>query len=80
MNHSIAHHHQDSDLFGLLYGFRFRHGESGQEIGSAAALDYLQHPPDEEDFIWLHLNLSHAACERWMKTHLELPEEFFEAL
>ncbi|EPN64338.1 Mg2+ transporter protein, CorA-like, partial [Pseudomonas syringae pv. actinidiae ICMP 19096] len=23
MNHSIAHHHQDSDLFGLLYGFRF---------------------------------------------------------
>ncbi|WP_440092853.1 transporter [Pseudomonas syringae] len=80
MNHSIAHHHQDSDLFGLLYGFRFRHGESGQEIGSAAALDYLQHPPAEEDFIWLHLNLSHAACERWMKTHLELPEEFFEAL
>ncbi|RMS80469.1 Cation transporter [Pseudomonas savastanoi] len=80
MNHSIAHHHQDSDLFGLLYGFRFRHAESGQEIGSAAALDYLQNPPEENDFIWLHLNLSHAACERWMKTHLDLPEEFFEAL
>ncbi|KPY80186.1 Cation transporter, partial [Pseudomonas syringae pv. tagetis] len=80
MNHSIAHHHQDSDLFGLLYGFRFRHGESGQEIGSAAALDYLQNPPEENDFIWLHLNLSHAACERWMKARLDLPEEFFEAL
>ncbi len=80
MNHSIAHHHQDSDLFGLLYGFRFRHGESGQEIGSAAALDYLQNPPEENGFIWLHLNLSHAACERWMKAQLDLPEEFFEAL
>ncbi|MCF5826823.1 CorA family divalent cation transporter, partial [Pseudomonas syringae] len=79
MNHSIVHH-QDSDLFGLLYGFRFRHGESGQEIGATAALDYLQNPPDENDFIWLHLNLSHAACERWMKTTLDLPEEFFEAL
>jgi len=29
MNHSIDHSHQDSDLFGLLYGFRFRPGEKG---------------------------------------------------
>ncbi|MBX8520957.1 transporter [Pseudomonas cichorii] len=79
MNHSIARH-QDSDLFGLLYGFRFCPGERGREIDSAAVMDYLHSPPDNDDFIWLHLNLSHAACERWMKTHLELPEEFFEAL
>ena len=80
MNHSIVQHHQDSDLFGLLYGFRFRPGERGQEIGSAAALNYLHNANDPEEFIWLHLNLAHAGCERWMKTHLELPEEFFEAL
>ncbi|MFJ4145142.1 transporter [Pseudomonas sp. NPDC089734] len=79
MNHSIAHH-QDSDLFGLLYGFRFCPGERGQQLDSVAVLEYLQNPPDNDDFIWLHLNLSHAACERWMKTHLQLPEEFFEAL
>lgn len=30
-----------------------------------------------EEFLWLHLNLAHAACERWMQAHLDLPEEFF---
>jgi zinc transporter len=80
MNHSIDHSHQDSDLFGLLYGFRFRPGEKGEQIDSAAALQALRQPGDPEEFLWLHLNLAHAACERWMQAHLDLPEEFFEAL
>ncbi|NWA01667.1 transporter [Pseudomonas gingeri] len=80
MNHSLDQSHRDSDLFGLLYGFRFRAGERGEEIDSATALQCLQEPEDPEQFLWLHLNLAHAACERWMKTHLSLPEEFFEAL
>ncbi|MPQ70243.1 MULTISPECIES: transporter [unclassified Pseudomonas] len=80
MNHSLDQSHRDPDLFGLLYGFRFRTGERGQEIDSATALQCLQQPEDPDEFIWLHLNLAHAACERWMKTHLSLPDEFFEAL
>ena len=80
MNHSIDHSHQDSDLFGLLYGFRFRPGEKGEQIDSATALKALQQPNDPEEFLWLHLNLAHAACERWMQSHLDLPAEFFEAL
>ena len=80
MNNSIVHDHQDSDLFGLIYGFRFLPGERGREIDSAAALECLHTPGDPEEFIWLHLNLAHAGCQRWMKSHLELPEEFFEAL
>jgi zinc transporter len=80
MNNSIVHNHQDSDLFGLIYGFRFRPGERGREIDSAAALECLHTPGAPEEFIWLHLNLAHAGCQRWMKSHLELPEEFFEAL
>jgi zinc transporter len=80
MNQSIIHTRQDSDLFGLIYGVRFRPGEPGHEIDSAIALDCLRSPQDPEEFIWLHLNLAHAACQRWMKAHLELPDEFFEAL
>lgn len=80
MNHSIDHGHQDPDLFGLLYGFRFRPGEKGEQIDSATALAALQAPQDPEEFLWLHLNLAHAACERWMKANLALPDEFFEAL
>lgn len=80
MNQSIVQTRQDSDLFGLIYGFRFRPGERGQEIDSQAALECLRTPQDPEQFIWLHLNLAHAACQRWMKSNLELPQEFFEAL
>lgn len=31
-------------------------------------------------FLWLHFNLSHRACERWMKQQLGLADDFFEAL
>jgi zinc transporter len=79
MNQRIAPH-QESDLFGLLYGFRFRPGEPGREIDSSAALECLRAPSDPHEFVWLHLNLAHASCERWMKTNFELPDEFLEAL
>lgn len=80
MNHSIDQSHRDSDLFGLLYGYRFRPGERGRELDSAKALQALQSAEHQDEFLWLHLNLAHAACERWMQAHLQLPEEFFEAL
>ncbi|GBL52966.1 putative cation transporter [Pseudomonas citronellolis] len=80
MNQRFTQAPWDSDLFGLLYGFRFHPGQRGQELDSSAALRWLEAPGEGEDFVWLHLNLAHAACERWMKSHLELPETFFETL
>ncbi|WP_207887379.1 transporter [Pseudomonas sp. 30_B] len=80
MNHSIVQSHQDSDLFGLLYGFSFRPDQPGLEIDSPTALQRLREPRAEDEFLWLHLNLAHAACERWMKSHLALPDYFFETL
>ncbi|MHB9797217.1 transporter [Pseudomonas sp. MT3] len=80
MNHSIVQSHQDSDLFGLLYGFSFRPGQPGLEIDSSTALQRLREPRAADEFLWLHLNLAHAACERWMKSYLELPDYFFETL
>ncbi len=71
---------RDADLFGWLYGYRFRPGERGREITSSEALQLLPQAEHADEFLWLHLNLSHAACERWMSTHLELPPEYFEAL
>ncbi|MFC0711491.1 transporter [Azorhizophilus paspali] len=80
MNRDFVHSSQDADLFGLLYGFRFRPGEHGREVDSATALECLRQSRDSDEFLWLHLNLAHAACERWMRTHLDLPESFFETL
>lgn len=35
---------------------------------------------EEPDFIWLHFHLAHAATRRWMESHLDLPDVFFESL
>lgn len=80
MIQSIDQLQRDSDLFGWLYGYSFRPGVRGREIASAEALQLLKQADHEDEFLWLHLNLSHAACERWMRTHLELPQEYFEVL
>jgi zinc transporter len=80
MIQGIDQRQRDADLIGWLYGYSFRPGASGREIDAPEALVLLQQPAHADEFLWLHLNLSHAACERWMKAQLELPEEFFEAL
>lgn len=80
MTSSIIKSHQDSDLFGLLYGYRFRPGGRVCELDSAAVLQTLGSVEHNDEFVWLHLNLAHAGCERWMHAHLPLPDDYFEAL
>jgi zinc transporter len=79
MNHSLAHA-QETNLFGLLYGFRFRPGQRGEELEAGEVLECLRNPRSPDEFVWLHLNLANAGCERWMQTHLQLPGNFFESL
>ncbi|QYY32208.1 MULTISPECIES: transporter [Cupriavidus] len=77
-----------SDPVGLVNGYLFTPGQPAREIGSADALEWLARSRAAEQggvgggegFLWLHFNLSHSACERWMKARLELPDDFFESL
>jgi zinc transporter len=71
-----------SDRNGLICGYRFRGGASGEVVDLEEARDWLGHdaPKDPSDFAWLHFNLSDAAAESWIREHLDVPDEFFEAL
>ncbi|CAM2139532.1 zinc transporter [Pararobbsia alpina] len=69
-----------SDNVGLINGFRFSPGEPGVAIELPEAAEWLESAPHGEDFLWVHLNLARSSCERWMRTHLDLPDEFFDAL
>jgi zinc transporter len=71
-----------SDASGLVWGFRFANGQPAQALDSDQALDWINKKAnlDGHEFIWLHFNLTNAACEKWLKAHADLPEEFFEAL
>jgi zinc transporter len=71
-----------ADEDGLICGFQFQPGGSGHPIGLAQAAQALQAGGSDasEGFLWLHFNLSNVAAERWIRAHLDLPAEFFEAL
>jgi zinc transporter len=45
------------------------------------ALHWLAQPPQAEgEFVWLHFNLGDAAAELWIRNHLAVVPEFFDAL
>lgn len=69
-----------SDLSGVVYGYRFSAHEPGTKLPTGEAEAWLQRVARHDDFLWLHLDLSNAAAERWMRAHLALPEAFFDAL
>jgi zinc transporter len=71
-----------SDPNGLICGFLFAQGQPGRPISLDEALACLAEPPGAQhrSFVWLHFNLADASAESWMRTHLVLAPEFFEAL
>ncbi len=71
-----------SDKTGLVWGYLFRPGQPPRQIESDAALQWLAEPQDTHpaEFIWLHLSLSNAAAERWMRQSLQLADAFYESL
>ncbi|HTP38394.1 MAG TPA: transporter [Steroidobacteraceae bacterium] len=71
-----------SDRHGLVWAYRFAPGAAALEINSDTAAALLQASPTDTDggFLWLHWSLSNTASERWLRTHLALPEAFYESL
>ncbi len=76
-----------SDPHGLICGFLFEPGAAGRSITLDGARDWLAACVADDSvadatrgFVWLHFNLSDVSAETWMRTHLALAPEFFEAL
>jgi len=71
-----------SDRNGLICGYLFAGDTAGRPLSLDEALGWLAAPPPpgQDGFVWLHFNLADAAAESWLRTHLALPPEFFEAL
>src|SRR6201991_371112 len=72
-----------SDKTGLVWGYLFEPGTPPRQIECDAALNWLATPPaagEQSGFVWLHLSLSNAAAERWMRQSLQLADAFYESL
>lgn len=68
-----------ADAHGLICGYCFQPGQPAQAIESAAQAEPLIGSVPG-GFVWLHLNLSHAGAEAWLRARAGLSENFFEAL
>ena len=64
---------------GLISGYLFGADAAGVVVDLDAALAWLR-APAPDGFVWLHFNLADAAAERWIREHLAVVPEFFEAL
>ena len=62
---------------GLICGFHFAPGQPPEPLDR---LSGPADPPPPGGFTWLHLNLSHAGAEPWLRRHGQLSDNFFEAL
>ena len=71
-----------SDKNGLICGYLFAGGAAGAAVGLDEAAAWLQgaETAPSADFVWLHFNLTDASAESWIKSHLTVASEFFEAL
>ncbi|HWH84213.1 MAG TPA: transporter [Burkholderiaceae bacterium] len=75
-----------SDPNGLICGFLFEPGAPGRAITLDGARRWMAGATQGSEtgaagaFVWLHFNLSDASAEAWMRAHLALVPEFFEAL
>jgi zinc transporter len=71
-----------SDRTGLVWGYLFEPGQPPRHVECDAALQWLATPApaDPSGFVWLHLSLSNAAAERWMRQSLQLADAFYESL
>lgn len=71
-----------SDSSGLVWGYLFRPDQPAPlALDSTQATAWLGETIRREgEFAWLHLNLSNAVSEKWLKTHTHLADEFYETL
>ena len=78
----VADFNYGSDPSGLVWGFLFGSGLHAVTLDSTAAIEWLREPDrhSSTEFIWLHFNLSNAASEKWLQTHVTLADEFYETL
>lgn len=64
---------------GLICAYQFGEGHVPRPLANAdESLSLLE--SSDSGFVWLHFNLAHAGCSRWLREHAGLGKNFLEAL
>ncbi|MBT0570105.1 transporter [Curvibacter sp. CHRR-16] len=70
-----------SDDSGLVCGFYFDAHGQGHNVDGLQALHRLETARTaQQGFVWLHFSLSHTATRKWLRSQVQLPDEFHDLL
>jgi len=67
-----------ADRNGMVWAYAFEPARPAVSVGPEELIEHLS-PARNDGFLWLHF-LTSPQAEHWMRSHLDLPETFFEAL
>ncbi|MCC3704230.1 transporter [Rouxiella badensis] len=68
------------EVTGLIHGFVFKEHQTPRRITSGQIQAEYQQQKDTPGFLWLHINLNHAASEKWLRKQFDIEEFFFEEI
>lgn len=80
MSHPVAPAYGSDPQSGLICGYTFTPTRGGRLIEAHEAAHWLKQADQDHSFVWLHFNLANAATEKWLRAHVDLPDEFYESL
>jgi zinc transporter len=64
----------------MIWAYWLSAGLAPRAIDADAAAQWLLGSGESSSFLWLHFSLSNAATVRWLRSHLTLPDSFYESL
>lgn len=70
----------EDEVTGLIYGFVFEDNQPPRRINSGQIIAEFNRQKNSSGFLWLHINLNHAAAEKWLKKQLTIEAFFFEEI
>lgn len=70
------------DQSGLVWAYQFAPERAALPLQSDEVTGFFKQFPAlaNNEFLWLHFNLSQSSTEKWLRENARLPTEFFEAL
>lgn len=70
----------NDEVTGLIYGFVFDENRPPRRVTSGQILDEYHQHKSASGFTWLHINLNHAAAEKWLKKQFSIESFFFDEI
>lgn len=77
---TLQHPDFSDEVAGLIYGYWFCDSAGPQRLSAQQACDRWRQSESNHHFLWLHINLSHAAAARWLKNNFSVDDAFFDEI